>query len=235
MAADETADLQRTREILAGLGESGLAQLDANPGMQLQMSGGVLQLHSGIAGELPLSVHFEPARSRPASIRATMAGQQPPPLIIDATAGLGQDAFDFATAGSTVIMLERSPVIGALLRDGLQRAASDPLLAPAASRMTLQIGDALQLLPGLPAADVIYLDPMFQTSPGQAGKRKSMRMFHALVGPDADADALLALARRHALQRVVVKRARRAPHLAGARPSGSLEGRTVRFDLYAPG
>jgi len=47
------------------------------------------------------------------------------PTIIDATAGLGRDAFILATLGCHVQMLERSPVIAALLNDGLQRARAD--------------------------------------------------------------------------------------------------------------
>jgi 16S rRNA (guanine1516-N2)-methyltransferase len=232
----DPAQEARAREITRQLGDAGRTQLAANPGMQLHLNAGVLELHSGLPGELPLSVTFSPARGRPASVRAVLADRQPAPLIIDATAGLGQDAFDFASAGSQVIMLERSPVIAALLADGLQRARSgqDPRVATAAARLSLRTGDALQLLPQLAPADVVYLDPMFQISAAQAGKRKSMRMFHALVGPDADAGALLAVARAAASRRVVVKRSRRAPHLADTRPSGSLAGRTVRFDLYAP-
>ena len=45
---------------------------------------------------------------------------------------------------------------------------------------------------------------------------------------------LLAAARRAAGQRVVVKRPRKAEPLGGVQPSGSIEGRTVRYDLYAP-
>jgi 16S rRNA (guanine1516-N2)-methyltransferase len=227
-------DEPRARELLARLGPAGLAQLAANPGLHLQFTAGTLELHSGVPGELPLAVTFSPQRGHPPSVRAVLADRKPAPLIIDATAGLGGDAFDFASAGSHVIMLERSAVIAALLEDGLRRAALDPRIAAVAARMTLKQGDALELLPALAPADVVYLDPMFQLTAPQAGKRKAMRIFHELVGPDPDADSLLEAARAAAVRRVVVKRARRAPWLAGVRPSGSLEGRTVRFDLYAP-
>ncbi len=44
------------------------------------------------------------------------------PRILDATAGLGRDAFVFASLGCHVQMIERNPVVAALLEDGLERA-----------------------------------------------------------------------------------------------------------------
>jgi len=57
-------------------------------------------------------------------------------------------------------------------------------------------------------------------------------MFHQLVGPDSDADTLLAPALRLAVRRVVVKRPRIAPVLAARQPNLSLTGKSSRFDLY---
>lgn len=203
------------------------------PGMSLNISEGALELHSGKAGELPLTVTFEATQGRPGSLRAVLAGQRPPPRIIDATAGLGSDAFDFAAAGCQVVMLERSPVIAALLADGLERARHNPDISAIASQLTLLVGEAAELLPGLAPADVIYLDPMFEPD-ANAGKRKAMRLFQELTHTDSDSSELLHIARQHARQRVTVKRSRRAPFLGGVRPSGSINGRTIRFDLYAP-
>lgn len=44
------------------------------------------------------------------------------PSIIDATAGLGHDAFVLANLGCEMRLLERSPIIAALLNDGIRRA-----------------------------------------------------------------------------------------------------------------
>lgn len=43
------------------------------------------------------------------------------PDVVDATAGLGRDAFVLASVGCRVRMLERNPVVAALLDDGLTR------------------------------------------------------------------------------------------------------------------
>ena len=42
--------------------------------------------------------------------------------VLDATAGLGGDAFVLACLGCEMTLLERSPIIAALLEDGLRRA-----------------------------------------------------------------------------------------------------------------
>ncbi|GAB7194530.1 hypothetical protein OS11_08010 [Dickeya oryzae] len=48
------------------------------------------------------------------------------PDVVDATAGLGRDAFVLAALGCRVRMVERHPVVAALLDDGLQRGYQDP-------------------------------------------------------------------------------------------------------------
>ena len=59
-----------------------------------------------------------------------------------------------------------------------------------------------------------------------------MQLFRQLIGADADAAELLAVARRAALERVVVKRPVGAPFLGEVRPDGKLESKNTRFDLY---
>lgn len=154
------------------------------------------------------------------------------PSIIDATAGLGQDAFVLATLGCNVMLIERNMVVHALLRDGLLRAAKSEEVADIVARMQLGEGNAAQLLPQLPPADIIYLDPMFPERQKSALVKKAMRFFHDVVGEDEDAENLLPLARRHARHRVVVKRPLHAPFLADAAPTYQLKGKAMRYDIY---
>jgi 16S rRNA (guanine1516-N2)-methyltransferase len=159
------------------------------------------------------------------------------PTVLDATAGLGRDAFILAALGCRVRMIERSPLIAALLRDGLQRAAADPTTRDAAERLCLQVGDAVAAMAALAEdarPDVVYLDPMYPHRGKSALVKKEMRRLRAVVGEDADAPQLLATALRTAGRRVVVKRPRLAPSLPGAVPSHTLTGSTTRFDLYLP-
>ncbi len=73
---------------------------------------------------------------------------------------------------------------------------------------------------------------MFPERKKSAKVKKQMQAFHAIVGTDADADGLLALALNVATYRVVVKRPAGANYLAEKKPSYSLEGKSTRYDIY---
>jgi 16S rRNA (guanine1516-N2)-methyltransferase len=62
--------------------------------------------------------------------------------------------------------------------------------------------------------------------------KKEMRLFKPLVGEDADAPELLEAALLLASHRVVVKRPRKAPPIAGSKPAYALEGKSSRYDIY---
>ncbi len=156
------------------------------------------------------------------------------PSVLDATAGLGRDAFVLASLGCSMTLIERQPIIAALLEDGLQRAVQDAEVAAIATQMRLLTGNAIELMgqwQGEPP-QVIYLDPMFPHRDKSALVKKEMRLFRPLVGDDMDAPALLAAALALASHRVVVKRPRKAPIIEGARPSYALEGKSSRYDIY---
>ena len=159
------------------------------------------------------------------------------PSVVDATAGLGRDAFVLASLGAPVLMIERVAAIAALLQDGLTRAAVAEETAAIAARMCLRHGDAAEQLVALVAEaefapQVIHLDPMFPHREKSALVKKEMRVFRELAGDDDDAPRLLEAALEVATHRVVVKRPRKAPPIAGPAPQHTLEGKTSRYDLY---
>ncbi len=165
--------------------------------------------------------------------KAVGLGKKPQLRVIDATAGLGRDAFVLASLGAHVTLVERNPAVAALLADGLRRAALDAQTADwLPARMQLVHLSALQALGTLPPADVVFLDPMFPPREKSALVKKEMRAFHDVVGADEDADALLAPALALATHRVVVKRPGYAGFLAGQKPTMSIEGKNNRFDVY---
>ena len=158
------------------------------------------------------------------------------PYIADLTAGLGRDSFVLATLGCRVDMVERVPVVHALLKDGLHRAqrSSDPELRDILARLSLSHLQAEEFLKTTTNQyDVIYLDPMFPHTDKSAQVKKEMLAFRSLVGADQDSAELLAAALRHDPARVVVKRPRKAPIIEGPKPSYALEGKSGRFDIYA--
>lgn len=163
------------------------------------------------------------------------------PKVLDATAGLGKDSFVLATLGCSVQMLERSPIVFALLEHGLQAARAfgvsegDNELLQVMARMQLIAEDSSDYLQKITPAlfpDVIYLDPMFPDRQKTADVKKEMRAFHSVVGKDEDADALLPLALSRVNYRVVVKRPRKTPFLNSQTPSFQLEGKSSRYDIY---
>lgn len=160
--------------------------------------------------------------------------------VFDATAGWGRDSWLLAHVGADVQSCERSPVVQALLRDGLSRALAVPEARETASRIQLhevQAQVVLQQLRELPSderPETVYLDPMFPHRDKSALVKLDMRLFRHVVGHDDDADELLLLARQVATRRIVVKRPRHAPDLAGVAPHQRMEGQSNRFDLYAP-
>ena len=153
--------------------------------------------------------------------------------IVDATAGLGRDAFLLASAGAEIIMLERSAEVHALLSDALARAAAEfPELAEVVSRMTLVHGDARQLLPDL-APDVVIVDPMHPPRRNTALVKQEMRLLSGLVGADEDSDQLMRVALACARERVVLKwPLRAAALLAAPKPSHQFAGKTVRYEVF---
>ena len=156
------------------------------------------------------------------------------PSILDATAGRGRDAFVLASLGCDVTLIERQPLIAALLEDGLLRAQGDALVGPIAAGMRLLNGDAIALMRAWTRdpPQVVYLDPMFPHRDKSALVKKEMRLFRPIVGDDEDAGELLEAALALASHRVVVKRPRKAPAVAGGTVSFSLEGNAGRFDVY---
>ena len=168
-------------------------------------------------------------------VRAARVRGVEEPVAVDATAGLGEDSLLLAAAGFSVTLFERDPAIAALLEDALARAANDPQLEAIVCRMRLVKGDAVEGLAHLDVTpDVVFLDPMFPAKRKDAATKKKLQLFQALERPCDNEEQLLAAAIAAGPRKVVVKRPLKGPHLAGAKPSSSIAGKVVRYDVYVP-
>lgn len=154
------------------------------------------------------------------------------PHVLDATAGLGKDSFVLASLGCQVTMLERNPVVAALLENGLERAKLNEDVVDVVSNMTLAHSSLMRSDVEALQPDIVYLDPMYPHREKSAAVKKEMRVFQTLVGEDLDADGLLAPALAIAKYRVVVKRPTYALPLADRTPSTSIKMKKNRFDVY---
>ncbi len=158
------------------------------------------------------------------------------PDVIDATGGLGRDALVLASLGCKITLIERSPVVAALLEDGLNRAKEDKEIgAWVNERLRLIHADAIDWMDALSESDfpqVVYLDPMFPHRTKSALVKKEMRLLQQLLGVDPDADRLLPAAQRIARKRVVIKRPDAAPYLSDVEPTTTIHSKKHRFDVY---
>ncbi len=150
--------------------------------------------------------------------------------IIDATAGMATDSLLLASAGHRVSMVERSPIVAALIEDALSRANNGQ------ENLRLYKGDGCVLIDDISQsdpADIIYLDPMFPEKKKSALSRKGIQSLKQLLTePEVDA-LLLGAALECAKYRVVVKRPLKAPEIDGPKPGFSLKGKLVRYDCYS--
>ena len=153
--------------------------------------------------------------------RACGAGKRP--SVADLFAGWGTDGLSLALKGYSVTMVERSPLVWALLNDLVVRHAL-PATVVRAEAGTWCLGHRKSV-------DVAYLDPMFPPRRKQALPDQSMQLLRELAMPDdLDLTQRLDQARAAARQRVVVKRRIHDP--AAGRPAWQLHGGRIRFDVY---
>ena len=158
------------------------------------------------------------------------------PYVLDATAGLGKDAFVMASLGCSVKMVERSPIVGALLQDGLTRGLGDSDVAKLVKSMSLKVADSIEYMQSdsllLDPPDVVYLDPMYPERKKSAKVKKEMQTLQQLLSHGDDLQLLLNAALACATKRVVVKRPKGAEPLSARVPTHTIESKKTRFDIY---
>jgi 16S rRNA (guanine1516-N2)-methyltransferase len=86
--------------------------------------------------------------------------------VLDATAGLAQDAFVIAGMGCHVTLVERNPIMYSLITSGLFQGHRDVEISKILDRMQAKHEDSIAYLksllePGKERPDVVYLDPMY--------------------------------------------------------------------------
>lgn len=146
------------------------------------------------------------------------------PKILDALGGWGTDALALAAFGCEVLCCEIHPLIYAL-----NHVRAINMNIPVAV-VNADVVDVLKL--NAARYDVIYLDAMFPEHPKGAKPARSMQVL-AQLAHKCDLAELLKLARDTASDRVVVKRRRKqSSELPPA--DWSIDGKTVRFDVYRP-
>tara|TARA_B110000438_G_C15651202_1_gene579627 strand:- start:270 stop:743 length:474 start_codon:yes stop_codon:yes gene_type:complete len=157
-------------------------------------------------------------------------------MVVDATAGLGRDAFLLASLGAEVTLIERSPDMHRLLAEGLARARkAGGGVAEVVSRMTLLYGESKDLLSTL-LPEVVLVDPMHPPRKKSALVKNEMRLIRKMIGTDEDSVELMMEALTTASKRVVLKWPLRAVPMEGIRcASHQIVGKTIRYDVFMVG
>lgn len=147
--------------------------------------------------------------------------------VLDLSAGMAIDSVFLVQLGYQVTALERNP----LLYLALQQARLNAQIE-LQSHIEFIFTESEHYLKTTEASfDVCYFDPMFPQKKKSALPKQEMVLFKNLVGSDADASVVL----KHAIEskkfkRCVVKRPVSAEPLLP--PSGAIEGKMIRFDIY---
>lgn len=165
-------------------------------------------------------------------IRAAKS-DKPGRKAIDATAGMGEDAFLLAAQGYEVTLFEQNPVIAVLLKDALRRAKKHPVLKDIASRMNLVQDNSVEGMSKLlDPVDVIYLDPMFPARQKSSLINKKLQLIRKLEPPCSEETDLFDAAISASPSKIIVKRPLKSEFLAGRKPSYTLNGKAIRYDCY---
>jgi len=216
-------DLTETPDLLLGWHEEKLALFPKDSGPVFI---------DFVAGKLAHRRQFGGGKKQPLA-RAIGLSSKRTPNVIDATAGMGRDSFVLASLGCKVQMIERSPVVAAMLEDALDRARQDAGVCEIAARLSVICADASDYLVEAQIEDVIYLDPMYPEKRKSAAVKKDMRALQMLVGSDQDSQELLKIALQEAKHRVVVKRPKQADPLDGQQPNTAISSPNTRYDIYS--
>lgn len=203
----------------------------AGADLMLVMEQGVLSLRDNRGrGLKPLSIDFDtpedPSKKQPLG----QAVGRRTRTVVDATGGWGDDARRLRAMGYNVALVERNPLMAALLRNAALRASSHHPDRPVPEVVE---DDAIEYLPAHPDGwDCVYLDPMFPPKRRSATlARRRMRLLRELAGDDPDRDRLFEAAMTAAARRVVVKRPDHGSPAFGE-PAQTHAGKLVCYDVY---
>jgi 16S rRNA (guanine1516-N2)-methyltransferase len=160
------------------------------------------------------------------------------PSVLDTTAGMAGDAFVLATLGCSITLLERSPIIFALIEDAVQRASLNEsfteILEQGFNIANREANEYIreQVKAGCTPPDVIYIDPMYPHKKKSALVKKDMQILQRLHGADDNAGELLDSALAYARKRVVVKRPIQAETISEKKPNTCIKSKKTRYDIY---
>ena len=151
---------------------------------------------------------------------------------LDVTAGFGKDALEISKSQDckSLVLLEKEKWTYLILQDGLNNATSLEAIDLLKKFQILHIDNMKFLESTKINFDLIYIDPMFSG----VHKSKAKKHMQALreLSSSLNQTSILETSLNSANYRVVVKRHKHMNYLEGYKPSRSIEGKVVRYDIY---
>lgn len=150
-----------------------------------------------------------------------------PKRILDATAGLGHDAFIFALLGQSVTCIERNKGILILFEEALRMLPKETYYKNAKRRIEIINKDASEYTHNPQGHDLVYIDPMFQVSK-KLRRNKSLTFINSYLGKEDD--VTIDFIKKNTFRRIVVKRPKNFKDFA-VKESFIVPGSSVDFKV----
>ena len=238
----ENADLKKTKRLAEKLNIEVTTDINDFSDLILQLDENGLSL---ISNNMKLYGDFSKMRKRLTQnnlnneilIHAIkIKGREKDLVVLDATAGLGEDSILLAAYGFKVNLYENNPIIAELLKDALERAKYISELEEIVNRMKVFEEDSIMAMPRLDyKPDVILLDPMFPERTKSALIKKKFQILHKIEKPCINETELFNSAIKAKPKKIVIKRPLKGEYLAGIRPNYSIKGKSIRYDCFSFG
>lgn len=150
--------------------------------------------------------------------------------VLDGTAGLCRDAVHLARLGNFVTALERNSILYA----SVSRALALYKGANPKVKIDLIHSELVAWLKDHKSYDVIYLDPMFPLKKKSAKPGKESQLLQKLcVIPTANEEKnMIEACLSSRIRRTVIKRPLYSDFFADREPHHSVEGKSIRYDVY---
>ena len=150
-----------------------------------------------------------------------------PKRILDATAGLGHDAFIFALLGQSVTCIERNKGILILFEEALRMLPKETYYKKAKRRIEIINKDASEYTHNPLGHDLVYIDPMFEVSK-KLRRNKSLSFINSYLGNEDD--VTIDFVKKNSFKRIVVKRQKKYKDFA-LKESFIVSGSSVDFKV----
>jgi len=148
--------------------------------------------------------------------------------ILDATGGLGHDAFILALLGQKITVLEKNIGLCVLIDEALHNLPNLPYFEDARNNITIINKDSRTFLSSSENFDVVYIDPMFN-SKKKLKRTKQMEFLDEYLGEYDDPSVEFYESN---FKRLVIKKELRAAASIKDCSAISFKGSSVRYDVY---